>query len=151
MGSIGNIEVEVELKSPADKFWGNIRESTQFPKIFPETYKSVEIVEGDGKSAGTITLFKYVQGVPLVTFSKEKIEAVDEVNKTLNYSVVDGELVNFYKNFKPTLKVSPKGDGSLVKWSVEFEKANAEVPDPHIIKDSLVKAFIDLDAYLLKA
>lgn len=56
-------EVEVEVKSSADKFWRALRDSTDlFPKIFPDEYKSIEIVEGDGKSAGTIRLLKYAEG-----------------------------------------------------------------------------------------
>lgn len=57
------VEAEAEVKSPADKFWEAIRDSTAlFPKIFPEQYKSIEIVEGDGKSPGTIRLLKYAEG-----------------------------------------------------------------------------------------
>ncbi|OVA16279.1 Bet v I domain [Macleaya cordata] len=150
MGSTGKIEVEVEIKSPASKFWESIRDSTNlFPKIFPEQYKSIEVVEGDGKSVGTIKLLKYAEGMPLITFSKEKIEAVDETTKSVSYSIIDGELVNFYKNFKANLNVGTKGEGSLVKWSCEFEKASEEIPDPNIIKDFAVKSFQDLDAYIL--
>eukprot|EP00262_Sarcandra_glabra_P011091 TRINITY_DN26796_c0_g1_i1.p1 TRINITY_DN26796_c0_g1~~TRINITY_DN26796_c0_g1_i1.p1 ORF type:complete len:169 (+),score=45.42 TRINITY_DN26796_c0_g1_i1:50-508(+) len=152
MGSSGKLEVEVELKSGADKFWEAIKESsTLFPKIFPEQYKSIEILEGDGKSVGTIRLLKYGEAMPIVTFSKEKIVAADETNKVVSYSVVEGEIVNFYKNLVATLQITPKGDGHLAKWSVEYEKANEEVPDPDMIQEMAVKTFNDLDAYLLKA
>lgn len=87
-------------------------------------------------------------GIPLVTFSKEKIEIADDANKIVSYSVIDGDLVGFYKNFKATLQVIPKGDGGLVKWSLEFEKAKEEVPDPDLVLEFAVKTFKDLDAYL---
>lgn len=86
-----------------------------------------------------------------MTFSKEKIDTADDANKIVSYSVIDGDLAAFYKNFKASLQVIPKGDGSLVKWSLEFEKAKEEVPDPNIILEIAVKTFKDLDAYLLKA
>lgn len=47
--------------------------------------------------------------------------------------------------------VSAKGDGSVVKWSCEFEKADAEIPNPDKIKEFAVKNFLELDDYLLKA
>lgn len=57
------VELVVEVKSPADKLWAALRDSTElFPKIFPEQYKSIETVEGDGKSAGTVRLLKYTEG-----------------------------------------------------------------------------------------
>lgn len=90
-------------------------------------------------------------GVPIVTVSKEKIDAADEASKSVSYTVIDGDLSNFYKHFKASFQVVPKGDGSLVKWLVEFEKANEEVPDPNLIQEIAVKTFNDLDAYLLKA
>lgn len=86
-----------------------------------------------------------------MTFAKEKIETADDANKIVSYSVIDGDIAAFYKNFKASLQVIPKGDGSLVKWSLEFEKAKEEVPDPNIILEIAVKTFKDLDAYLLKA
>lgn len=86
-----------------------------------------------------------------MTFSKEKIEIADDANKIVSYSVIDGDLVAFYKNFKACVQVIPKDDGGLVKWSLEFEKATEEVPDPNLVLEIAAKTFKDLDAYLLKA
>ncbi|KAF3658016.1 MLP-like protein [Capsicum chinense] len=150
--NIGKIEVEVEVQSGADKFWNGIRDSTNlFPKAFPKQYKSIEVVEGDDKSVGSVRLIKYAEGSPLVTYSKEKIESVDDANRTLVYSVIDGETLKYYKSFKGSLSVTPKGDGSLVKWCCEFERLSDEIPEPQIIKDFAVKNFKDLDAYLIGA
>ncbi|KAG9448762.1 hypothetical protein H6P81_008727 [Aristolochia fimbriata] len=147
-----NLDVEVEVKSSADKFWEAIRDSISlFPKIFPEMYKSIEIVEGDGKGVGSIRHIVYTEAVPMVKFAKEKIEVADEEKKTVAYSVIEGDLVNFYKNFKATLQVIPKGDGASVKWKAEFDKASEEVPEPTLLKEAAVKTFKDLDEYLLKA
>ncbi|KAF0890456.1 hypothetical protein E2562_002826 [Oryza meyeriana var. granulata] len=150
------VELVVEVKSPADKLWTALRDSTElFPKIFPEQYKSIETVEGDGKSAGTVRLLKYTEGVPMVTFAKEKVEVADDEKKVVSYSVVDGELVNFYKNFRVTLQVTPKGGGedgagAVVSWAMDFDKASEQVPDPDVIKETAAKTFHDLDDYLLK-
>ncbi|XP_057949161.1 MLP-like protein 423 [Malania oleifera] len=152
MASTGKLDVEVELKSSADKMWESIRDSaTLFPEAFPDQYKSIQILEGDGKSVGSVRLVKFAEGLPLITESKEKIDAVDEGSKTVAYSVIDGELLKYYKNFKAKLCVVQKGEGSLVKWGCEFEKASEEVSDPDLIKDFAVMNFKGLDAYALKA
>ncbi|KAL6650868.1 hypothetical protein ACP70R_009793 [Stipagrostis hirtigluma subsp. patula] len=146
-------ELVVEVKSPADKLWAALRDSTElFPKIFPEQYKSIETVEGDGKSAGTVRLLKYTEGVPMLTFAKEKVELADDEKRVVTYSVVDGELVSFYKNFKVTLQVSPakEGGGAVVSWAMEFDKASEQVPEPDAIRETAAKTFHDLDDYLLK-
>ncbi|KAL5759757.1 hypothetical protein ACOSP7_018265 [Xanthoceras sorbifolium] len=152
MAASGKLDVEVEVKSPADKFWGSIRDSTSlFPRAFPHDYKSIEVLQGDGKAPGSIRLFTYADGSPLVKVSTEKIEHVDEVNKKVSYSVIDGDLLKYYKVFKGFISVTPKGDGSLVKWSSEFEKASHDISDPHAIKDFVVKNFKEVDDYILHA
>ncbi|KAG8366187.1 hypothetical protein BUALT_Bualt17G0050700 [Buddleja alternifolia] len=145
------LEVKVEVKSSAEKIWESIIDSVNvLPKAMPHKYESIEIVEGDGKSAGTVNLIKYKPGMSSISTTKEKFELVDEANKTLSYSVVDGDVLKLFNFFKGTLTVTPKADhGSLVKWSCEFVKASDEVPSPDHIRDFAVKNFQDLDAYLL--
>ncbi|VAH33217.1 unnamed protein product [Triticum turgidum subsp. durum] len=100
------VELVVEVKSPAEKLWTAMRESTElFPKIFPEQYKSIETVE------------------------------------------------SFYKNFRVTVQVTDKGAdgaGAVVNWTMDFDKASDEVPEPDVIKETAAKTFHDLDDYLLK-
>lgn len=61
------LDAEVELKSPADKFWVDLRESTNlFPKLFPEDYKSITVLEGDGKCPGSVRAFHYGEGKVLM-------------------------------------------------------------------------------------
>ncbi|KAL2465239.1 MLP-like protein [Abeliophyllum distichum] len=152
MAAAQKLEVDVEVKSDAEKFWNGIRNSsTLFPKAFPDQYESIQVLEGDGKSVGSIRLIKYAPGWSTIATTKEKIEFVDEEKKSLSYTSIDGDLLKYYKNFKAHLVITPKGDGSSVKWSCEFEKASEEIPNPHLIRDFAVKNFKDLDAYLLKA
>ncbi|KAL6192487.1 hypothetical protein ACLB2K_033575 [Fragaria x ananassa] len=156
---VGKLHVEVEVKSPADKFWVSIRDSTEvFPKAFPHDYKSIDVLEGDGKAVGSVRLITYSEGIyacvgsPIVKVSKETIDMVDETNKAVAYQVIDGDLLKYYKSFKCILTVIPKGaegEGSLVKWSCEYEKAHEQVPEPSIIKDFAVKNFKELDDYVL--
>ncbi|CAN6448615.1 unnamed protein product [Victoria cruziana] len=151
---VATLKTEIELKSPADKLWKAITESTElFPKIFPEQYKSITIVEGDGKSVGTIREIKYGEGVPIVTFGKEKVLVADEENKTVSYTVVDGEILSFFKVFTPTVKVLPSDDGKACKvvWDVEYEKANDEVGEPTMIQEFAVNTLKALDEHVLAA
>ncbi|CAA2971120.1 MLP 423 [Olea europaea subsp. europaea] len=152
MASAQRLEVDVEVKCDVKKFWNSIRDSsTLFPKAFPDQYESIQVLEGDGKSVGSVRLVKFAPGMSMISTSKEKIEVVDEEKKSVSYSVIDGDLLKYYKNFKAHLVVTPKGGGSLVKWSCEFDKASEEVPNPDLMKDFAVKNFQDLDAFLLKA
>ena len=60
----GKLEVEVEVKSTADKFWGIIQDSaTIFPRAFPHDYKSIQILVGDGKAVGSVREISYGEGM----------------------------------------------------------------------------------------
>uniref|UniRef100_A0A2P2J748 MLP-like protein 423 n=1 Tax=Rhizophora mucronata TaxID=61149 RepID=A0A2P2J748_RHIMU len=149
MACSGKLNVDIEVKSAADKFWECIRDSTTlFPKLFPQQYKSIEVLEGDGKAVGSVRLITYAEGSPLVRVSKEKIDFVDEGKKAVSYSVIDGDLLKYYKIFKGHLVIVPKGEGSLAKWSCEYEKASEDFDAPHIIKDFAVKNLQEVDEYI---
>uniref|UniRef100_A0A2P2J769 MLP-like protein 423 n=1 Tax=Rhizophora mucronata TaxID=61149 RepID=A0A2P2J769_RHIMU len=63
MACSGKLNVDIEVKSAADKFWECIRDSTTlFPKLFPQQYKSIEVLEGDGKAVGSVRLITYAEG-----------------------------------------------------------------------------------------
>ena len=55
-------------------------------------------------------------GSPLVKVDKERIEAVDEAKKAVSYSVIEGDLVKYYKNFKAFLAVTPKGENFVFNF-----------------------------------
>ncbi|KAJ1389920.1 START-like domain superfamily [Sesbania bispinosa] len=149
MATRGKLEVDIELKSNADKFWQTIRDSTTiFPKAFPHDYKSIEILEGDGKSAGSVRHITYGEGSPLCKSSKEKIEAADDAKKTVMYSVIEGDLIQYYKKFRGHITVTAVGDGCEVKWTAEYEKTSQDVPDPVLVKEFAVKNFLEVDAYI---
>ncbi|KAL8532626.1 hypothetical protein ACS0TY_008999 [Phlomoides rotata] len=153
------IEFDIVLKSSAEKLWRNFKDfATTFPKALPHTYESIEIIEGDGKSVGSILKHNYSTdfkpelyiGVVSTTWSTKRIDLVDEEKKTMSYTFLKGDILNYYKNFKSTVCVSDaEGDGCVVKYIAEFEKANEQIPDPILFKEFAVKAYHDFDAYLV--
>ena len=71
---------------------------------------------------------------------------------TTTHTVLNGQLMNKYKTYKLTLKVSPgASSGScIVKWSIEYEPAHeGEVVHPESAKDTAVHTFKVLEEYLL--
>ncbi|KAL8550460.1 hypothetical protein ACS0TY_009043 [Phlomoides rotata] len=55
MTNKSKFEFDIVLKSSAGKLWRNLKNFvTTFPKALPHMYKSIEIIEGDGKSVGSV-------------------------------------------------------------------------------------------------
>ncbi|CAH2033769.1 unnamed protein product [Thlaspi arvense] len=151
MGLSGALHVEVEVKSPAENFWLALGDGVNLlPREFPKDYKTIQILAGDGNAPGSIRLITYGEGSPLVKISAERIESVDLEKRSMTYSIIGGEMLEYYKTFKGTITITPKDGGSILKWSAEFEKSGHEIDDPHVIKDFAVKNFKEIDEYLLK-
>ncbi|OMO99697.1 hypothetical protein COLO4_13138 [Corchorus olitorius] len=148
MAQIQKMEFQIELKSSADKFFELFRSKPQLlPKICPQEFKGVKLVEGDWDSVGSIREWTHTaSGHPDI--AKESIEAIDDESKTITFKFLDGEMMKYYKTFKPTVNVLPSGQGGLAKWTVEFEKQNESIPDPVMYKDFITNFSKNVDAYL---
>jgi hypothetical protein len=87
----------------------------------------------------------------MLTHATERIDAVDETNMTVTYTVIEGEILSVYKVFRPTLKVIPGADANscTVSWTVEFEPAGNEIPPSDPIKDAAISMFKTVEGYLL--
>ncbi|XP_059592220.1 MLP-like protein 34 [Vitis vinifera] len=151
MAQIAKMEVQAEIKSPASKFHEVCsRKVYLVPKACPEKIKSIEVVEGDWKTVGSVQLWTYFIGGNTEE-AKLVVERVDEENKTVTMNVVEGDIVKYFKIFKCTIQVTVKDKGSLVTWSVEYEKLNESGPAPDAYLNFAMGIVENVDAYLLKA
>jgi hypothetical protein len=81
---------------------------------------------------------------------KEKVE-LDDANKTITNVGVEGDVMKEYKTFKPTYQVVPKGTGSLVKLTIEYEKLRADVPAPNKYVTLMFNVTKGIDEHLAKS
>ncbi|KAK4423438.1 Kirola [Sesamum alatum] len=82
--------------------------------------------------------------------SKERLEAIDEKNKSIRYKVVEGSLLEVYKSFEATMGVESNGEDKTVTWILEYEKKSETVlPDPHTLMDMCVVMTKDIERHHL--
>ena len=77
-----------------------------------------------------------VDGVPET--AKEIIEVIDDDKYLTTYKVIEGHLLERFKSFVITIQATPKGadgEGCIVHWTLEYEKLNADIEDPHTLLD----------------
>ncbi|VVA94302.1 unnamed protein product [Arabis nemorensis] len=143
------IEVDVEIKSPADKFFMLIRQSQHVSKA-TQYIEGCDLLEGELDKVGSIVLWKLVfDGEPRM--SKDRIETMDLEKKVIQWRVLEGPLKREYKSFLKTMKVNPKqeGPGSVVKWNVKYVRIDENVPHPEGILQFLLEVTKEFDRYLL--
>ncbi|WMV22960.1 hypothetical protein MTR67_016345 [Solanum verrucosum] len=74
-------------------------------------------------------LYLFAGGKEIVV--KEVIEEIDDEKKLIKKKIIQGDLLEYYKSFYVTIQVEIKGENNLVTWIMNYEKKNANVPDPH--------------------
>ncbi|KAF9587832.1 hypothetical protein IFM89_005836 [Coptis chinensis] len=130
-----------------------------------KTYKSAKVLKGDGVSTGSVKFWKYVlpgetgdgwavarkirEGNSEVFTCTEKIEEIDDEKMLLVLNVYEGNVRSYYKLFIVKVQVIPGEERNMVKWTVEYEKENEDMPDPHDYMDLYSVENDKLDAYLV--
>ncbi|KAL5553436.1 hypothetical protein UlMin_040837 [Ulmus minor] len=146
-------EKEVEIKTPALVFYKIFKSQCHhIPNLSPEKIHTIHVHEGDWESAGSVKHWKYNLGGDAQIF-QEKVE-VDDEKKAVTFIAVGGHILEQYKSYKGTFKVTPKGDdqlGGLVTITLEYEKIKEDDHDPiENYMDFLVSLVEDIDANLVK-
>ncbi|TYJ40417.1 hypothetical protein E1A91_A04G140000v1 [Gossypium mustelinum] len=139
MAQIKRMECQLEIKSSADKFFDAYKTKAQLmPKMANQVVRDVKLVEGSGWDSES-----------KLETCKEMMEKVDDKDRTVVYKLVEGEIMKAFKSWNSILNVMPMGEGSLVKWTMEFEKQNDDVPDPVKYGEFLTTWAKNVDTYLL--
>ncbi|KAI3973759.1 hypothetical protein MKX01_031179 [Papaver californicum] len=133
-GLVGKLICESEVNCDADKYYKIYKHHEDLPTAIPHMFTSVKAVEGHGTTSGCIKEWGYIlEGKPHTV--KERTTYNDET-RTIQHSGIEGGMMNDYEKFDTTLVVNPKanGHGSIVKWTVDYEKINEDssVPIPHL-------------------
>ncbi|KAL2456145.1 Polyketide cyclase/dehydrase and lipid transport superfamily protein [Forsythia ovata] len=122
------LEVTPPIKSSPDKFYDFFKYHTgDLITVFPASFKSVQILEGEDGKVGCVKLWNYfIGGIPMTM--KLRTEAINDAEKSITYKALDGDVIKLYKDFQFT--ITP-GNG-VAKWTIVYEKAAELVPPPEI-------------------
>ena len=83
--------------------------------------------------------------------AKDVVEAIDEENKTITYRVIEGDVLQEYKSFKLIIQNIPKGEATWVRWTLEYEKLNKNIPHPIKLLELVIHLSEELDDHLVQA
>ncbi|KAJ4840589.1 hypothetical protein Tsubulata_021424 [Turnera subulata] len=143
----GNLEAEVEVKTDAKTIHDVFScRPHHISNMTPEKIQGVDLHEGDLGTPGTVLIWNYVhEGVPKI--AKEVVEAIDDVNLSTTFKVIEGDLLTEFKDFKATVKATPKanGEGAIAHWHFEYEKLHEGIPDPHSLLEFTIHMTKDID------
>ena len=83
--------------------------------------------------------------------SKEIVEAVDKKNKSITYTIFEGDMMQFYKTLKVTFQVMSNGEKNYINSTYKYEKLNLEILTPGQFKDFVAEIIKMIDEYHLNS
>nr|AAU00104.1 pathogenesis-related protein 10-3.2 [Pinus monticola] len=124
-----------------------------FPKIFPDFFSSVTLLQGEG-GVGTIKELNFTPANKDFSYAKERVYELDEENMVFKYTTIEGGLLGKKLsawNFE--LKIVPKKEvGCVVSWICNYETlAGAPVDEGKAqeMKEQSNHMFKKIEQYLL--
>ncbi|XP_026442853.1 major latex protein 22-like [Papaver somniferum] len=134
-GLVGKLVTEIEVHCDADEYY-KIFKHQDVPNAVPHLFTGWKVIKGDGICSGSV---KVIDGK---TFSATEESTHTDETRTVHHRIFEGDFMKDFKKFDSVIQVKPKpdGKGSIVSWSMVYEKRNEDVPAPSLIYLSCIKA-----------
>ncbi|EEF28116.1 MLP-like protein 31 [Ricinus communis] len=151
MALSGKVEADVKIKTSADKFHDVMGGRPHHMTIAsPQKLQTCDLHDGEFGRKGSVICWNYVHDGK-AKVAKELVEDIDDVNMSTTFKVIEGDILKEYKSFKFVVQATPQGEGSTVHWILEYEKLNANIPEPTSLLEFVVDLTKDIDAHLVQA
>ncbi|MFS7986402.1 putative Bet v I/Major latex protein [Helianthus anomalus] len=147
---VASMEVELTSSLSASKLFKMFSDfDTIAPKVIPQTYKSITLMQGDG-GVGSIKSVTFGDG----TTWKQKIDAIDTSNFLVSYTFFEGDASSgIMDTATHHIKCIPSANGGSVYKHMFLikSKGDAKITDDFInlSKESLKNTFKALESYAI--
>ncbi|KAL1192343.1 MLP-like protein 31 [Cardamine amara subsp. amara] len=147
----GQVEVEVKIKAPAEKFYEmNTGKSQHVAEAAPSNVQACDLHDGEWGTVGSVVVWNYFHDGK-AKVAKKIVEIVDPEKRLVTSRVVEGDLLEDYKSFVITVQVTPEegGLGSVVKLQFDYEKIDEDVVHPETLFPFFVEMIKEVDEHLM--
>ncbi|GMH30884.1 hypothetical protein Nepgr_032727 [Nepenthes gracilis] len=140
--------------APARLFKGLCLDSHNlYPKLLPNIIKSVEFIQGDCNTVGSVKKLYFPEGFPY-KYGHHRIDELDVANSYVKYTTTEGDVIQGrYEYVVHETKIVASGTGSVCKFATEFALApgaalNME-EEIKVAKERTKKVIKTVDEYLI--
>ncbi|XP_071702701.1 root allergen protein-like [Rutidosis leptorrhynchoides] len=150
--AVVTVEMEFTSPLPAPKLFNVYSDFDNIAtKVEPETYKSINIIQGDG-GVGSIRSTTYADGYRFKGIIS-KVDAIDKTNLSLSNTGFEGDaLMGIVDTATHHIKFVPSSDGgSISKHTVELKcKGDSTLGEDTInfVKEACGKTFKAIESYV---
>ncbi|RCV37722.1 hypothetical protein SEVIR_8G087400v4 [Setaria viridis] len=124
--------------------YGGLLVGNLIPKLLPEVFSKVELVEGDG-GVGTVLLVTFPPGTPGSETMEEKFIKVDNENYIKEALVTKGGFLDHgFQKYLVRIKIIGKGEKtSIIRSTIEYEVDHEHASNPPVPSTSGLAAIAE--------
>ncbi|KAK8627601.1 hypothetical protein V6N13_135209 [Hibiscus sabdariffa] len=148
---VGKLESSTEIEASAEMFHHMLlHKPHHVSNASPNHVRACDLHHSDWGKVGSIICWTYFLGE--LKTAKEVIESVDPKNNSITMRVLEGDILEEFKNVVVKCKATPsaKGSGCVVQWVLEYEKLKEDVVDPETTLEMLVQVCKEMGTHLTK-
>ncbi|KAL7607729.1 hypothetical protein Lser_V15G11081 [Lactuca serriola] len=150
MAITGKISSEVEIKCHRHQIFELLKHKPHHISVVdPERIEACHLLSGEWGVPGAVVLWHYYHDGKKET-AKEIIEEIDDELHKIVFKVIEGDILEVYNSMSVIFMTKDVGDKKFVIWTIEFEKANASIPDPTSYLDVVCGMAGNMNAHFLK-
>ncbi|XP_057781600.1 kirola-like [Salvia miltiorrhiza] len=149
MGLHGKLIAAVEFRAGGDVFHELLKNNPHnFSTMSPEIVQGCDLHEGEFGDVGSIICWRYTQDGKEKR-AKQVIQSIDEDKKLIKFKVLEGDLMELYKDFVIIVHVETHGGTDLVTSTLEYEMLNEEVEHPISLLSNFINVIKDIETHHL--
>ncbi|KAH6755635.1 hypothetical protein C2S53_011202 [Perilla frutescens var. hirtella] len=149
MASLPNkVIAQVAFKAGGDIFHHLLADNPQhLAKATPGPIQACELHQGNYGVNGSVVQWKYtVDGKP--QSAKQVLQDVDKEKKQISWKMMEGDLMELYKNVLITAHVETKGAVDFVTWTIDYELISKSNPHPLPLLNFFIELTKEIECHI---
>eukprot|EP01018_Ginkgo_biloba_P028141 Gb_32990 [translate_table: standard] len=152
----GSLASEIVSPLPPSRLWKALIKDGHnlLPKLLPEFISTIDILQGDGASVGTIKQFNFTAANKKFNYTKDRVDELDEEKFVYKYTALEGGLIGS-KVSTATFEIkfeSTADGGTKSTFTSKFETISDSLPSEVEVEELKAETsgmFKAVEAYLL--
>ncbi|KAL0427002.1 UNVERIFIED_CONTAM: Kirola [Sesamum latifolium] len=150
-----NIIVRILTKVSDGSFqgWGDVfhhlfgSKPHHLANVTPAKIQACDLHHGSYGTDGAVIQWKYTLDGKEQT-AKQLLHDIDDTKKQLSFKMLEGDLLELYKNMDITIHVETKGGVDFITWTISYELINLDNPHPLSLLNFFIEFTKEIEAHI---
>ncbi|KAL0315667.1 UNVERIFIED_CONTAM: Kirola [Sesamum calycinum] len=140
---------QVAFKAGGDVFHQLFTKKPQhLATVTPVKIQACDLHQGNYGTNGSVIQWKYTIDGKEQT-AKQLLHDIDYATKQISFKMLEGDLLELYKNMDITIHIETKDGVDFVTWTIIYELINADNPHPLSLVNFFIEFTKEIEAHII--